>query len=61
MPGGSRCIADVRVHAGGGELAGRDAGGADLALGGAGIVLESMQRERALRTDEQCGKEQAWQ
>jgi hypothetical protein len=28
---------------------------------GAGIVLESMQRERALRTDEQCGKEQAWQ
>ena len=60
VPDGCRCIASVRVHAAGVELAGRDADGADLALGGAGIVLEGMQCERALRTDEQCGKEQAW-
>ena len=61
LQGGFQRVAGVGVHAAGSELAGRDAGGADLALGGAGIVFERVQRKGALRTDEQRGKEQARQ
>ena len=43
------------------QLAGRDAGLADLALRRPGIVFERMKHDRALRTDEQCGKKKAWQ
>ena len=61
VPDGFRRIAGVCVRAAGVELAGRDAGRADLALRGAGIVLERVQCERTLSTDEQCSKEQARQ
>lgn len=49
------------AHAAGGELVAGDTGAADLALGCAGVVLERVQQKRALRGNEQRGKEQARQ
>ena len=60
VPGGFRRDADVDVDAAGSQLAGGNAGCADLALRCTGIVFERVQRKRALRY-EQGGKEQAWQ
>ena len=52
-------VAGVIVDAACGQLAGGDAGAADLARWGAGIVLEGVNHERALRTDEQCGEKKS--
>ena len=54
-------VAGMAVDAACGQLAGGDAGAADLARRDTRVVLEGMQCERALRSDEQRGKEQAWQ
>ena len=61
LPGRFRVFAGGRVDTTCGQLAGRDTGTADLALWRPGIVLESVQHDRALRTDKERGEEQAWQ
>ena len=61
VSGGFRRDADVDVDAAGSQLAGGNAGSADLALRCTGIVFERVQRKRALRSNKQRGEEQAWQ
>ena len=59
VPGGFRRDADVDVDAASGQLTRGNAGCADLALRRTGIVFELVQRKRALRSNKQCGEEQA--
>ena len=52
-------VAGMTVNAAGGQLAGGDAGAADLARRCAEVVLEGVQRKRSLRRDEQHGEKKA--